>query len=240
MKRRNILLALCAFALLLAACARQVEEPSLLNYPLVAWGSTPEEVLDALGLEATAEGEVNQLSGTLFSYQIGVEGTQFLSIPAQNMVLEFRGRTENPAEMTLAQVILRFPADGDMAAVKAAMIQQYGQSLDSYTAYQIGADGSLEVKSVAVAETEGYWRTTAAPAEVVSPEAVDSLIAQLTQREPPVNQEEARTFAGSSPLVTVTLTENAYGELSGELPEDWSRKMVTFNAVYLWELKNIG
>lgn len=98
----------------------------------------------------------------------------------------------------------------------------------------------MEAKSVAVAETEGYWQTTAAPAEVVSPEAVDSLIAQLTQREPPVNQEEARTFTGSSPLVTVTLTENAYGELSGELPEDWSRKMVTFNAVYLWELKNIG
>ena len=70
-------------------------------------------------------------------------------------------------------------------------------------------------------------------------EAVDSLIAQLTQREPPVIKRK-QDVCWEQPLVTVTLTENAYGELSGELPEDWSRKMVTFNAVYLWELKNIG
>lgn len=120
----SVILMISAF---LFGCGRQTAEadPQTLPFPGTAWGTTPEEVCAALGLE---EGSYERQSATdpdvtpsLFLTDV------YMDVFGTNACVGFTFRDYNgDGRFSLAEVYVVYPQEADMQAVLSEMEQVYG------------------------------------------------------------------------------------------------------------------
>lgn len=263
--KRICILLLAALLLTLPACSAPEEAPQLLEYPGTSWNATPAQVMESLGLveEDLAENAWNEPMEPSEEYNalytFSVQGMDFFGVTAQTVLFRFLGPSWNEEDVGLWNVIVYLPEDTDMTELRANMEERYGSGENLTPPYDIGALALTTVR-----ETDGMnppdacWKSAVPPAEGVSQKAVDAYAQNLCNRYDSENREDAtqgtldvyihetnplksmtpeeiRSYANERPLVELFLTQSAHTGME-ELPDQWSRKAVVFDAGYLFTL----
>ena len=104
----------------------QVEHIGMLNYPLLDWGMTPEEVQTILGY---SDGDV-ELTDTDQVRHYTVKGLEYLGLPTEYVQLTFTNTMDSQWGLYAVGVVL--PDDTDMEKAKQTVTSYYGDPIDTY------------------------------------------------------------------------------------------------------------
>lgn len=131
-KIRNLFLpfSLLIISLLLCACG-SVDSPEddparIMNYPGLEWGMTPEEACTALALQ---EGNFTQAASNDIVTLTDIRTDAFDGTNAL-LTLNFQDNNGDGAA-TLYRIVIAYPQDTDMEAVKNALVKQYGDPAET-------------------------------------------------------------------------------------------------------------
>ena len=226
---RRILAFSCALVLLitcLTACTpiAKVDDVSLLEFPGIKWGATPEEVKAALELtdkqiiadeqQITGEGSYQEEYET---WNLFVSGLSFLgtkTVGAHFMFIRYPGH-----EFGLTRIQLYLPDDADMGETKADMVKIYGEGSAKPSPNYSFRDGKLVATEIDKTNAGNaylhYWFSTVKGTDVLTAEVQERYVEYATSRNSTITRESALEYLEKEPLVTVSCaTKNIMATLN--------------------------
>mgnify|MGYP003303912913 CR=1 FL=1 len=238
-KVNAIILAFAVSILFLTACTKSSEpenfDVSLLEYPGLKWGMTPEEVIDTLNIseEQVHKKESGSLTATdlsLFGYPL--KGVEF-----------YFSTTEGSYANGLCSIIAYFTEDTDMTLVRDAMIKIYGEG-DTWSGldYHIGADGELHSYADIMKNPnrlQHYWRISGKVGDLV--EDMEDVVAFFENAYPDASRETIEEYLNLHHIAGIGLVDTA--ETEGPLIDSSiaTKNVVQFNGIgVMWFMQNFG
>ena len=149
------------------------EESEYLNYPGLSWGMTPEDVITALNLQ---EGQYDQKSDS----QLTVPQMNCFGAETQYVQFWFPFSEVSGSKLRLRNILIVYPDDADMDAVKDELIGQYGEPSEEHVFASIGSSGlkvvdgksefyddrGIDLKQMLTTAHDVYWDSDATLGEL--------------------------------------------------------------------------
>ena len=186
----------------------QVEHIGMLNYPLLDWGMTIEEVKAALGFGDDAIVNVEDRGNVMGYY---VEGLNYFDLPTEQILLNFTSYHGNP--WGLYEVVVLLPDDTDMERAKQTVTAYYGEPIDSYSYPDLLSGKTITEKSE---EGNDLWLSEATSGNTFS-EAELEFCCQYWKEQYAggfeITKENVMEHLRTTPLTRLNLTDDLHGKV---------------------------
>ena len=211
---KRVLFSILVLLLVLSACQSPAEYRSSIEYPEIPWNSTPEFVLNELGLKdaqtVTKKSELGK--GKIAVYEdenlYTLYAADFDAFGENVAYAEFRfdntgssGQLENG----LANIVLQFNDSADVNTIISRVEDRYGKGVKEYITTAQG----MEPETVTATEYETFWVSEANLGNVLSEEDQDALLKYIRAERNSEFSDETFSRALSNHATVVTMDTKA-------------------------------
>ena len=228
-------LVLFSLVLCLTACSNETKlDASLVEFPGLKWGMTPEEVKEALDItddqliSEFKQGEIIQISVnnlTLFGYPLN--SALFYFLPSENGVYG------------LGNIEAYFTEDTDMAKVRDTMVGIYGDG-DIWTGanHQINAEGELETIYGAKDPTifQHYWKASSKIKDVIPAKSMEAVTEFFASVNPKATRDTVEEWVELANIGLIHLTDSSVNKGHTGDSTIYTNKCVTFGGDFILAL----
>jgi hypothetical protein len=187
----------------------QVEHIGMLNYPLLDWGMTPEEVQTILGY---SDGDV-ELTDTDQVRHYTVKGLEYLGLPTEYVELTFTNTMDSQWGLCAVGVVL--PDDTDMEKAKQTVTSYYGDPIDTYESIN-EFDGKPRTEKSE--EGNDLWLSQATVANTFTEEEQEfywQFRKEQYKGSFELTRENVMESLRTTPLVRMNLTDDYHRKVNG-------------------------
>ena len=224
----------------------QMSNPSLLEFPGLKWGMTPEEVKAALNLSEDQIAYEYSYAEQDYDGWLGVTGLEYFGGEIQAARFQFCSNSET--EPALYRIELRYTDETDMAAIRDNLIEQYGPGTNmGYTDYVfvdntvksavhnnrtgIGKYGeTIEPNATSPINHHDIvhcWPSSVKGSDILTPEAVEGFIATMGDSEGVyASREDVLKWIDNHVWVVLRCANNSDRD-------DYINRSVVFSAEYV-------
>ena len=256
MKRKKVLILLVAVllvGLVTTACNTLKDgNAGLLEFPGVHWNDTPEAVKEALNLSAEqilSDTALDTEDSAAGGWAIVAKDISCFGTAVQYAKFSFIRYTGG--DYGLESVLLFYPENADMMAVRKVLIQQYGEggserpvscTLRDGTVVDVNEEVSLTNSAGSGEGNTLYWVPDTNGKDHLSQAEQDRAVAYFAQLESPADKDAVLEWLEKQPLVTAMWTDaSGYAALTGgENPYITSNSVVFDARQLVWLEQNFG
>ncbi len=198
---------------------------NLLEFQGIPWNSTPEQVIELLGIpkEEFEVAEYDSLD-ELTSFGMGLHGQKLFGDTALSVSFMFNRYGGSACNLGLSSIHIYYPEDHDHTATLKALELEYGSpSLSMNSNHPIG---QIEISG---GGNGTYWRSSQSLSQILSTDALDEIKQVLSSDD---------SYILENPAVVMGFIENGYQNFE-TLPDGMTRDYLLIDASTYVQLMQI-